>query len=132
MILSDADVGPNAYIRGATTVGPEVHVGHSVEVKNSILMSGAVVPHLSFIGDSVLGQDVTLGVGTNMANLRHNDASVQMLIKGEGVNTGQRKLDVVLGDELTTGINVNLNAGVKVESNVGIEPGAVVLRDIEG
>ena len=95
-------------------------------------MRDTAVPHLSYVGDSVLGRDVNLGAGTNVANLRHDGASVQMMIKGEGVDTGRRKLGVVLGDEVTTGINVSLNAGVKVESGVGIEPGAVVLRDLEG
>jgi len=58
-------------------------VGHGVEIKNSILMAGAAVPHLSYVGDSVLGRNVNLGAGTNVANLRHDDASVRMTVKGE-------------------------------------------------
>jgi bifunctional UDP-N-acetylglucosamine pyrophosphorylase/glucosamine-1-phosphate N-acetyltransferase len=54
-----------------------------------------------------------------------------MTVKGERVDTGRRKLGVVLGDEVKTGINVSLNAGVKVGSGVGIEPGKTVLRDVE-
>jgi len=132
VVLSGAEVGPNAYIRGSTTVGPDVHVGHSVEVKNSILMRDTAVPHLSYVGDSVLGRNVNLGAGTNVANLRHDDASVRMTVKGQRVDTGRRKLGVVLGDNVKTGINVSLNAGVKVGTGVGIEPGDVVLRDIDG
>ena len=132
VILSGAEVGPNAYIRGATAVGTDVHVGHGVEVKNSVLMRAAAVPHLSYVGDSVLGRDVNLGAGTNVANLRHDDAPIRMTVKGERIDTGRRKLGVVLGDGVKTGINVSLNAGVKVGSGVGIEPGKTVLRDIDG
>ena len=130
VVKSGAEIGPNAYVRGATVVGPDVHVGHGVEVKNSILMDGAAVPHLSYVGDSILGRDVNLGAGTQVANLRHDEASVEMTVKGDRVDTGRRKLGVVLGDGVKTGINVSLNAGVKVESGAGIDPGTVVLRDI--
>ncbi|WP_144903842.1 bifunctional sugar-1-phosphate nucleotidylyltransferase/acetyltransferase [Halobellus captivus] len=129
VVLPGAEIGPNAYVRGSTVVGPDARIGHGVEVKNSILLSEAAVPHLSYVGDSVLGRDVNLGAGTKVANLRHDDASVKMTVKGERVDTGRRKLGVVLGDGVKTGINVSLNAGVKVGSGVGIEPGEVVLRD---
>lgn len=132
VILSGAEIGPNAYVRGATAVGPGVHVGHGVEVKNAILMRDAAVPHLSYVGDSVLGREVNLGAGTNVANLRHDDASVRMTVKGERIDTGRRKLGAVLGDGVKTGVNVSLNAGVKLGSGVGIEPGEAVLRDVEG
>lgn len=131
VVKSGAEVGPNAYVRGATVVGPNGKIGHGVEVKNSILMEDAAAPHLSYVGDSILGRDVNLGAGTNVANLRHDDDSVKMTVKGERVDTGRRKLGVVLGDGVKTGINVSLNAGVKVGSGVGIGPGEVVLRDIE-
>ena len=93
-------------------------------------MADAAVPHLSYVGDSVLGRSVNLGAGTNVANLRHDDASVRMTVKGDRVETGRRKLGVVLGDGVRTGINVSLNAGVKIGSDVGVDPGEVVLRDI--
>ncbi|WP_251344450.1 bifunctional sugar-1-phosphate nucleotidylyltransferase/acetyltransferase [Haloplanus halophilus] len=129
VVKSDAEIGPNAYVRGATAIGSGVHAGHGVEVKNSILLSGAAVPHLSYIGDSILGRDVNLGAGTQVANLRHDDKSVQMTVKGERVDTGRRKLGVVLGNGVKTGINVSLNAGVKLGSDVRVEPGATVMRD---
>ena len=132
VVQSSAEVGPNAYVRGATVVGSGAEVGHGVEVKNSILMDGATVPHLSYVGDSVLGRDVNLGAGTTVANLRHDDASVTMTVKGERVDTGRRKFGVVLGDGVKTGINVSLNAGVTVASGGRIDPGETVLRDVDG
>ena len=129
IIMSGADVGPNAYVRGATVVGPDVHVGHAVEVKNSILMSDGAVPHLSYVGDSVLGRDVNFGAGTTVANLRHDDESVTVRVKGETVDTGRRKLGVVVGDETKTGIDTSLNAGVKLGAGARTTPNETVLRD---
>jgi bifunctional UDP-N-acetylglucosamine pyrophosphorylase/glucosamine-1-phosphate N-acetyltransferase len=54
-----------------------------------------------------------------------------MTVKGERVDTGQRKLGAVLGDGAKTGINTSLNPGVKIGSGVGVDPGEAVLRDIE-
>jgi bifunctional UDP-N-acetylglucosamine pyrophosphorylase/glucosamine-1-phosphate N-acetyltransferase len=126
-----AEIGPNAYVRGATAVGPDAHIGHGVEVKNSVVMSGAAVPHLSYVGDSVLGRDVNLGAGTQVANLRHDGDNVRMTVKGERVGTGRRKFGAVLGDGAKTGINTSLNAGVKVASGGVTGPGEAVLRDVD-
>jgi len=129
MVRSGASVGPNAYVRGATLVGPDASVGHSVEVKNSVLMAGAAANHLSYVGDSVLGRDVNLGAGTQIANLRHDDAAVELTVKGERVSTGRRKFGVVMGDGVKTGINASLNAGVTFSTEAAVEPGETVLRD---
>ena len=129
VVQSGADVGPNAYVRGATVLGSDSRVGNAVEVKNSILMAGAAVPHHSYVGDSVLGRDVNFGAGTKVANLRHDDANVRMNVKGERVDTGRRKLGVVVADDVKTGINTSLNAGVKLGVNATTIPGESVVRD---
>jgi len=126
LVRSGATVGPNAYVRGTTLVGPDARVGQSVEVKNSVLMAGATVPHLSYVGDSVLGRDVNLGAGTTVANLRHDDRPIRMTVKGEPVSTERRKFGVVLGDGVQTGINTSLNAGVSLPDGATTMPGAVV------
>ncbi|WP_135820712.1 bifunctional sugar-1-phosphate nucleotidylyltransferase/acetyltransferase [Halostella litorea] len=129
MIQSGADVGPNAYVRGATVIGPDVRVGNAVEVKNSILMAGASAGHLSYVGDSVVGRDANLGAGTTVANLRHDDENVKLTVKGERVDTGRRKLGVVLGDGAKTGINTSLNAGTKLGAGAMTRPGEAVMED---
>ena len=128
-IGAGATVGPNAYIRGATAVGADAKVGHAVEVKNSLLMSEATVGHLSYVGDSVLGQGVNFGAGTKVANLRHDDEPVELTVKGDRVPTGRRKFGVVGGDEAKTGINTSLNAGVVLGQGVTTTPGEVLTRD---
>ena len=122
-------MGPNTYVRGTTLVGPGASVGHAVEVKNSVLMAGASASHLSYVGDSVIGSDANLGAGTQVANLRHDDADVKVTVKGRRVSTGRRKFGVVLGDEAKTGINSSLNAGVTLSTGAGTKPGESLLRD---
>ncbi|TQQ82256.1 bifunctional sugar-1-phosphate nucleotidylyltransferase/acetyltransferase [Halonotius roseus] len=128
-IDTGATVGPNAYIRGTTYVGPDAKVGHAVEVKNSVLMAGATVGHLSYVGDSILGCDTNLGAGTKIANLRHDGQPVQLTVKGERVSTGRRKFGVVLGAGAKTGINTSLNAGLTLSPGAATTPGEVVTRD---
>ncbi|WP_336036856.1 bifunctional sugar-1-phosphate nucleotidylyltransferase/acetyltransferase [Halobacterium yunchengense] len=129
LVREGASVGPNAYVRGTTLVGPGAEVGHGVEVKNSVLMAGASVSHLSYVGDSVLGRDVNFGAGTNVANLRHDDQPVRVRVKGESVSTGRRKFGVVVGDGAKTGINTSLNAGVTLSEGATTTPGETVTRD---
>jgi bifunctional UDP-N-acetylglucosamine pyrophosphorylase/glucosamine-1-phosphate N-acetyltransferase len=129
LVRSGANVGPNAYVRGATLIGEDVEVGHSVEVKNSVVGRGSHIAHLSYVGDSVLGRDVNFGAGTNVANLRHDGEAVRFTVKGERVSTGRRKFGVVVGDEAKTGINASLNAGVKLSPGATTKPGEGVTRD---
>jgi len=129
LIREGAEVGPNAYVRGATVVGEDVEVGNAVEVKNSVLMSGTSVSHLSYVGDSVVGEDANFGAGTVVANLRHDDGNIRARVKGDTVDTGRRKFGVVVGDDAKTGINTSLNAGVRVGVGETTAPGETVMKD---
>mgnify|MGYP000283051407 FL=1 len=129
LVRSGATVGPNAYIRGATLLGEDTHVGQSVELKNTVVMADSNVPHLSYVGDSVLGREVNLGAGTKVANLRHDGGDVRLTVKGDRVSTGRRKFGVVVGDGVKTGINTSLNAGVTLSTGASTTPGEVVTRD---
>ena len=129
LIRAGASVGPNAYVRGRTLLCEDVHIGQSVEIKNSVVMADTNVPHLSYVGDSVLGRGANLGAGTNVANLRHDDQDVRITVKGERVSTGRRKFGVVAGDGAKTGIDVSLNAGVVLSTEAAIPPGETVTRD---
>jgi bifunctional UDP-N-acetylglucosamine pyrophosphorylase/glucosamine-1-phosphate N-acetyltransferase len=122
-------VGPNAYVRGATLLAEDTHVGNGVEIKNSVVMGGSAVPHLSYVGDSVLGRDVNFGAGTKVANLRHDGEDVRMTVKGDRVSTGRRKFGVVAGDEVKTAINTSLDAGVVLSGGARTTPGESITRD---
>lgn len=127
-IMPGASVGPNAYVRGATTLGPGAKIGHGCEVKNSVLFEGAKVPHVSYVGDSILGREVNLGAGTQVANLRHDGASILVDTPKGRQDSGRRKLGVVLGDGVKTGINASLNVGVMLGPGELVGPGATVAK----
>lgn len=127
IIQAGARVGPHAYLRGATVVGRGCHVGASVEIKNSILFEEASVPHLSYVGDSILGARVNLGAGTIVANLKHSGHNVRVAMEGgDWVDTGRRKFGVIIGDDVKTGINTTLNVGAVLGPGARVLPGRVV------
>ncbi len=125
-----ARIGPHAHIREYTVVGPGARIGFSSQVKASILMEGAKAPHLNYVGDSIVGEHVNLGAGTITANLRFDESTVKMRIKGKRVDTGMRKLGAVIGGYAKTGINVSIYPGVKIGSHAWIDPGCIVYRDV--
>lgn len=127
VILDEGSVvGPNCYVRPSTYVGPDCRVGNACEVKNSILMRGTHVPHHNYVGDSVLGADCNLGSGTKVANLRLDEGSIHVTVKGRRVDTGRRKLGVIMGDGVKTGVNVSIDVGTLIGENSAIGPGASV------
>jgi UDP-N-acetylglucosamine diphosphorylase/glucosamine-1-phosphate N-acetyltransferase len=123
-------IGPNAYLRAYSCLGDDVKVGAACEVKNSIVMSGSKIPHLSYVGDSVIGSDCNLGAGTITANIRFDEAIIESRVKGALVASGRRKLGAILGDHVRTGINVSIFPGVKVGDGAWVGPGAVVEKDV--
>jgi UDP-N-acetylglucosamine diphosphorylase/glucosamine-1-phosphate N-acetyltransferase len=124
------DVGPNCFIRACTSLGRNVRVGNACEVKNSIIMDGTHVGHLSYVGDSVLCERCNLAAGTVTANLRLDDGHVKMVVKGKVVDSGRRKLGAVLGDEVKTGINALFMPGVKIGARSWIGANFTVQRDL--
>jgi UDP-N-acetylglucosamine diphosphorylase/glucosamine-1-phosphate N-acetyltransferase len=129
-IGTGAVVGPNCYIRSHTALCRKVKVGNAVEVKNSIIMDGTNVGHLSYVGDSILGQRVNFGAGTITANLRHDDSHVHVTVKGQRMPSGRRKLGAIIGDDVKTGISTSIAPGVVIHQNARTGIGVIVDRDI--
>ena len=123
-------VGPNSYLRPYSSLGDDVKVGAGCEVKNSIVMRNTRIPHLSYVGDSLVGEDCSLGAGTITANLRFDEAMVKSRVCGSWVDSGRKKFGAILGDGVRTGINVSIFPGVKIGRGSWIGPGAIVDRDI--
>lgn len=130
LIGEGCDIGPNSYLRKFTYLGNNVNVGNAVEIKNSIIMEGTNVNHLSYVGDSVIGADCNIAAGTNIANLRFDNQNVKMNIKGKKLDCGIRKLGAIFGDNVKTGINSSFNPGVKVGINAAIGSGTIIYEDI--
>ncbi|MCW4025520.1 MAG: sugar phosphate nucleotidyltransferase [Candidatus Bathyarchaeota archaeon] len=129
-IDEEADVGPNCFIREGTSLGRKVRVGNACEIKNSIIMDFTHVGHLSYVGDSVLGERCNLGAGTIMGNYRLDAGSIKMMVKDTLVNTGRRKLGAILGDNVKTGINSTFMPGVKVGTDSWVGANVMIERDL--
>jgi UDP-N-acetylglucosamine diphosphorylase / glucose-1-phosphate thymidylyltransferase / UDP-N-acetylgalactosamine diphosphorylase / glucosamine-1-phosphate N-acetyltransferase / galactosamine-1-phosphate N-acetyltransferase len=129
-IGKDSEIGPNAYLRSFTSLGEDVKVGAACEVKNSIVMARAKIPHLSYVGDSIIGEGCSLGAGTITANLRFDEAVVKSKVRGALVSSGRRKLGAILGDGVRTGINVSIFPGVKIGPGSWLGPSAIVKKDV--
>ncbi|ADD08091.1 bifunctional sugar-1-phosphate nucleotidylyltransferase/acetyltransferase [Candidatus Aciduliprofundum boonei] len=126
LIGKNCKIGPNAYIRPYTVIGDDCHIGNSSEVKASIIMNGSKVPHFNYVGDSVIGENCNLGAGTKVANLRLDEKNIRVVVKDKIVDTGRRKLGVIMGDYVHTGINVSIDVGTMIGSYAAIAPGAKI------
>lgn len=126
-----AEIGPNAYIRPNTYVGRGARIGFSVEIKASVIYEGARIPHLSYVGDSVVCENTNLGAGTIVANFRFDEQPVKVTVKGERVSSGRTKLGAFIGGHVKTGVNSSILPGVRVGAFSIIYPGVVVARDVE-
>lgn len=130
-IGENCDIGPNSFMRKYTSLGNNVSVGNAVELKNSIIMDNTNVNHLSYVGDSIIGSNCNIAAGTNIANLRFDDGNVKIVVKNEKIDSGRRKMGVVFGDGVKTGINSSFNPGVKVGVNSRIGAGVILSKDLE-
>ena len=126
VIGDNCDIGPNCFIRPSTAIGNRVRIGNAVELKNTIVMEGTHVGHLSYVGDSVIGRRCNFGAGTKVANLRHDGKNIKVILKGRILDSGRRKLGVIMGDDVHTGINTSINIGVIMEKGKVTFPGEVV------
>jgi bifunctional UDP-N-acetylglucosamine pyrophosphorylase/glucosamine-1-phosphate N-acetyltransferase len=108
-----ASVGPYSFLRPGTVLEGEAKVGAYCEVKNSRVGEGSKVPHLSYIGDAVIGAGANLGAGTITANY-------------DGVNKHQ----TTLGDGAFTGVNTTLIAPVEIGEDAYTGAGAVINKDV--
>ncbi len=125
-----SEIGPNSYIRPYTVIGEHVKIGASCEIKSSVIMNYTHIPHLSYVGDSVIGEHVNFGAGTITANLRFDDVPVKVVLKGAKVSSGRGKLGAFIGDYVKTGVDVMFMPGVKVGAYSWISPGLVIYDDV--
>lgn len=106
-------VGPYAHLRPESRLKKKAKVGNFVEVKQSTIGEGSKVPHLSYIGDTVMGDRVNIGAGTITCNY-----------------DGFAKHQTVIEDEVFVGSNTNLVAPVKVGKGSIIAAGSTIIQDV--
>jgi len=125
-----SDIGPNCFIRPHTSIGKKVRIGNGCEIKNSIIMNKTEISHLSYIGDSIIGENCNLGAGSITANYRLDEKTIKMTVKEEVIDSERTKLGALMGDSVKTGINTLFMPGVKIGPNSWIGPNIMVHRDV--
>ena len=113
VVGEDCDVGPFARLRPGTVLSAKAKIGNFVETKKAVLGAGSKVNHLSYIGDSELGENVNVGAGTITCNY-------------DGVN----KSKTVIGDGAFIGSNTSLVAPVTVGKNATVGAGSTITGDV--
>ncbi len=108
-IEDSVKVGPYAYIRPGTYIHESAKIGDFVEVKNSTIGKGTKIPHLSYIGDTTLGNNVNIGAGTITVNY-----------------DGFKKHRTEVGDNAFVGCNSNLVAPVTIGKDVYVAAGSTI------
>lgn len=120
IIGKNCELRQGAYLRENVVLGDEVVVGHTSELKNTLMLNGAHAPHFSYLGDSLLGGRVNLGAGTKLSNLALTSAKDPVTGKrstitfrwdGQRYDTGLAKMGAILGDDVQLGCNCVTNPG---------------------
>ncbi len=117
-VIEEADIGPAcqvgpfARIRPGTVCARGARIGNFVEVKNARIGAGSKVNHLSYIGDTTMGEAVNIGAGTITCNY-----------------DGARKHRTVIGDRAFIGSDTQLVAPVTVGEGATIGAGSTITRD---
>jgi bifunctional UDP-N-acetylglucosamine pyrophosphorylase/glucosamine-1-phosphate N-acetyltransferase len=106
------DIGPFARLRPGTDLAAGTRIGNFVETKNAVLGEGSKASHLSYLGDSVIGERVNIGAGTITCNY-----------------DGANKHRTVIGDDAFIGSDTQLVAPVTVGEGATIGAGSTISRD---
>ena len=112
-IKNGAEIGPFVRIRPECTVGENARIGNFVELKNAVVKKGAKISHLSYIGDSEVGEEVNIGCGCATVNF-----------------DGRNKNRTVICNGAFIGCGVNLVAPVKVGKDAFVAAGSTVTEDV--
>ncbi len=128
-------VANNALVRGSS-VGKDCVIGFGSEVKGSIL-GDRVWTHMTYLGDSIIGSNVSFGGGCVTGNLRLDekeilsaDPSIRKEEKPSMLPTGLTKFGLVVGGDVRFGIQVGSNPGVKVGSGTFVSGGVYLNADV--
>lgn len=113
IIGEGANVGPFTYLRPGTKLLPDSKVGAYVEMKNSTLGEGSKVPHLSYVGDAVIGEGSNIGAATIFVNY-----------------DGVEKHYTVVGDHVRIGSDSMLVAPVTIGDGAYTAAGSVITEDV--
>ena len=113
VIGPNCNIGPFARFRPTSKLGPGVHIGNFVEVKNAEMGADSKANHLSYVGDAHVGERVNIGAGTIIAN--YDGANKNRTTIENDVHTGSNS---VLVAPITVGAGATIGAGSTVAKEV--------------
>ena len=123
IIGKNCRIGCGVHLRENVVLGDDVMVGTACELKNSIVLDGAEIAHLNYVGDSLLGHKAHLGAGAVLSNFRFDHSPVTVFIGGgEKIATGLEKFGAVVGDHAQVGCNSVVSPGSFIGRNAWIYP----------
>ena len=114
VINENVSVGPFCRLRPGTVLEKNSKIGNFVEVKKSKIKKNSKVSHLSYIGDTIIGNSANIGAGTITCNY-----------------DGVKKNKTVIGDNSFVGSNSSLVAPVKIGRNSTIGAGSVITQNVK-
>ena len=112
-IMEGASVGPFAHLRPDSVIGRSAKIGNFVEIKKSVIGSGSKASHLSYLGDSEIGDNVNIGAGTITCNY-----------------DGTHKFKTVIEENVFIGSDTQLVAPVKVGKGAYVGAGSTITKDV--
>jgi bifunctional UDP-N-acetylglucosamine pyrophosphorylase/glucosamine-1-phosphate N-acetyltransferase len=121
-------VATNALVR-ESNIGKNCVIGFSTEVARSCL-GDEVWLHSNYIGDSVIGNNVSFGAGSVTGNLRLDEKNVQVYHDGKKIDARTNKFGAVIGNNVRVGVNTSLMPGIKIGSGSFVGAGIVVPEDV--
>ena len=112
-IAAGSQVGPFAHLRPESVLGQRVRIGNFVEVKKSMIGDGSKVPHLSYVGDVVMGKDVNVGAGFIACNY-----------------DGEQKHETIIEDAVFIGSDSQIIAPLRIGQGAYIATGTTVRKAV--
>ncbi len=109
-----------AYLRANVILGDNVVVGQSCELKNCLVFNDAQIPHLNYVGDSIIGYHVHLGAGVVLSNVKTPPSEISVKMEGREIKTGLRKFGALIGDQTEIGCNSVINPGSVIGRNCSL------------
>ena len=113
-------IGNNSLVRSYTSIGSKCSVGYGVELKNCVVLDNSGIGRLSFVGDSVIGENVDLGAGCMTVNRTVDWQKVQVKNGKTSLPSGLVKLGAFVGDGVTIG------AGNTIQPGTVVSPGKIL------
>ena len=121
-------IGSNSLIRNSN-IGADCLIGYATEVARSCV-GNSVWTHTNYIGDSIIGNNVSFGAGSVTGNLRLDEGNISVDIRGNRTDSNRNKFGIVTGDHIRCGINTSFMPGVKIGNSVCVGAGITVSKDV--